>query len=77
MRIGANHRGRVESIDYDTICEALDDNRSVTIAPTSDGRFEIREACDGYYFAHLSADLLRAWGKELIAMADNTGGQDQ
>lgn len=35
-----------------------------------DGRFRIEERCDGYYYAYLTADELRALGQELFDFAN-------
>ena len=57
------------SVDEPTISKALAENRVVKITPTGDGKFEVREMCDEYFGATLTAEQLAEWGRELIALS--------
>ena len=57
------------SVDEPTISKALAENRVVQVTPTEDGKFEVREMCDEYFGATLTAAQLAEWGRELIALS--------
>ena len=69
MLIDCNAYGE-EHLEYQTVSEGLADNRVVKVTRLDDGRFEVREMCDEWASARLTADKLRAWGQELIDMAN-------
>ena len=58
-----------EILKYDSISEALADNRVVKITKMEDGRFKVREMCDEYFSARLTRDQLIAWAEELTELA--------
>jgi hypothetical protein len=72
MLIDCNAYGN-EPLEYDTVSEALADNRVVKVTRLGLETFGVYEMCDEYFCAKLTAEQLRAWGKELIDMADKTG----
>jgi len=53
-----------------TILAALDDNRIVSVKPRPDGRFQVREECDGYFRGYLTREQLHALADELHQIAD-------
>ena len=57
------------SVNEPTISNALAKNRVVKITPTKNGKFEVREMCDEYFGATLTAEQLAEWGRELIALS--------
>ena len=69
MLIDCNAYGK-EPLEYDTVSEALGDNRIVLVTKLPDGRFRVEECCDRWYYADLTQDQLRAFGQELIDMAN-------
>jgi len=70
MLIDCNQYG-TNLLEYATVSEALADNRVVEVVREKDGCFKVREMCDEWASARLTADQLRAWGQELIDMANN------
>lgn len=56
-------------VEAETVSEALAQNRVISVKPTDDGNFDVREMCDEYYGATLTADQLAEWGKELISLS--------
>lgn len=46
------------------------DARVVSVTKTPEGRFEVREECDGYFSETLTADELAALGRELIELSE-------
>jgi len=60
--------GKLQPVEYETLLEALADQRVMTIE-VKDGGFEVGEACDNYFSVRLTPDQLRALGEELIALA--------
>lgn len=57
------------SVDEPTISKAFEENRVVKVKRTEDGKFEVREMCDEFFGATLTAEQLAAWGRELIALS--------
>ena len=72
MLIDCNAYGD-EPLEYGTVSQALADNRVVKVKPLGAGRYMVEEMCDEWFCARLTAEQLRAWGKELIDMANKTG----
>ena len=58
------------SKDYATISEGLEDSHVVGVTRQADGRFRVDELCDVHFGVLLTKEQLRAWGAELIAMAE-------
>lgn len=56
--------------EYATISEMLEDRQVVGVTLQDDGLFRVDELCDVYFCALLTREQLRAWGSELIAMAE-------
>ena len=56
-------------LEYSTISQALADNRVVEVTKLGDGRFEVREQCDGWAVANLTREQLLIWIEELKALA--------
>ena len=56
-------------VEEPTISKALAENRVVKITPDEGGKFEVREMCDEYFGATLTAEQLTQWGRELIALS--------
>ena len=52
-----------------TISEVLAGNRIVKITPTKDGKFDVIEMCDEIFVATLTAEQLKEWGRELVALS--------
>lgn len=52
-----------------TVQEALKDAKVMSVKRLPDGRFRVREECDGYYGAWLTQEQLLALADELRAMA--------
>ena len=53
----------VSMLDY------LDAARICAVRKSNHNEFEVTERCDDYYCERLTADQLRQWGEELIAMS--------
>ena len=70
MLLDCNAYGE-EHLEYPTVSEGLADNRVVKVSRLEDGRFEVREMCDEWASARLTPEQLRAWGQELIDLANN------
>jgi len=68
--------GKLQPVEYDTLIEALDNQRVMTVE-AKEGGFEIGEACDNYFSVRLTPDQLRALGEELIAFAHASNAADQ
>ena len=64
-------------VDSNTVLDALAENRIVSIMPVvqgiCSGKFRVREECDRYFEAYLTREQLAAFGKEIIAMAQEGG----
>ncbi len=58
-----------EILEYDSISEALADNRVVKITKMEDGKFKVREMCDEYFSSCLTREQLIAWAEELTELA--------
>jgi hypothetical protein len=69
MLIDCNLYGK-EPLEYATVSEGLADNCVLKVERLVDGRFKVIEMCDEWAMAFLTADQLRAWGHELINMAN-------
>jgi hypothetical protein len=67
--------GKIKPVEYDTLLEALADQRVMTIE-AKEGGFEIREKCDNYFSVRLTPDQLRELGEELIAIAHTPQSPD-
>ena len=69
MLLDCNAYGE-ERLEYPTVSEGLADNRVVKVSRMEDGHFEVREMCDEWAAARLTPEQLRAWGQELIDLAN-------
>jgi hypothetical protein len=68
--------GKLQPVEYETLLEALADQRAMTIE-AKDGGFEVGDACDNYFSVRLTPDQLRALGEELIALAHASNEKGQ
>ncbi len=59
-------------VEKETVSQALATERVVRVKKNDDGTFEVREMCDEWFGATLTADQLKAWGRELIALAESS-----
>jgi hypothetical protein len=64
-----------ELVEYQTISQALDDNRIVSVTKEPDGRFQVTERCDDYFSGYLTREQLLAWADELRALAGAPNGE--
>jgi hypothetical protein len=56
----------LEPSEYQTVLEALVDNRVLSIKLEENGLFRLREECDGFFLVRLTPEQLIALGNEII-----------
>jgi len=61
----------LETVEYQTMLEAVKANRVFDVKLGKDGNFTVGECCDGWFGVDVTPDQLRALANELIALANS------